>query len=348
MLDFFLTIGLYSSLLFFGAVVLTNVFASSPNPVSNDSNEDESNQLTNEPRMRRLLSLQEAMTVLKNEPQIAFITLTNNDYVHITLNCLRSLKGISGPQLKTYCIGTSAAKDVQLEGYPAIVLDTGALLSERQFFRKGLWGTLTQKKICIIHMNLLVNDFVCITDGDVVFCRDFWSYLIDNIGDSDLLIQNDTMEDTCTDNVCSGFMFIRKNAKTLKLFDPENTMHRINEIQFDDQVYMNEIKTQLDFKLLPLALFPNGKYYQNIICTKNCNTGNMGNMCNNATTDATDATDATDDIDTYDTYDTDDTDDTDETNSKHGGSAGPMMVHFNWTRDKVSAMKHSGLWTLSV
>ena len=320
MLDFFLTICLYSSVLFFGAVVLTNVFASTPNPVPNDN--DQYNE--DEPRMRRLLSLPEAMAVVKNAPEIAFITLTNNDYVHMTLNCLRSLKGISGPQLKTYCIGTSAAKDVQLEGYPAIVLDTGALLSERQFFRKGLWGTLTQKKICIIHMNLLVNDFVCITDGDVVFRREFWSYLIDNIGDSDLLIQNDTMEDTCTDNVCSGFMFIRKNAKTLKLFDPENTMHRVHEIQFDDQVYMNEIKTELDFKLLPLSLFPNGKYYQNIICTANGNTSNT-ECTGHAGTDGTDGTD-------------------EETDNGSGGSEGPMMVHFNWTRDKVSAMKHCGLW----
>jgi hypothetical protein len=86
-------------------------------------------------------------------------------------------------------------------------------------------------------------------------------YLLENIGDNDMLIQNDMMENNNTDVLCSGFMFIKSNPKTLLLFNPFNVEDKRNEVGWGDQLYINSIKDQLKYKLLPLELFPNGRYY---------------------------------------------------------------------------------------
>lgn len=300
MLDFFLTIGLYSSVVFVLAVVLTNIFegaheendtAAPPStPTSTPTTPSNPTPAPNPEHLQELLNKLE-IPVSNEKPSIAFITLTNNAYHHFTLNCLRSLKFLRGPQLHTYCIGNDCAKQIQCEGFPVTVIDTDEELSQRQIFRKGRWGELTNKKLHIIHRNLKENDYVCYTDSDIVFCKAFWDYLLYCIGNNDMLIQNDTMEDGFNGNLCSGFMFIKKNDRTMELFDPANTNNRINEIQFDDQAYINEIKHKLDFQLLPLDLFPNGKYFYN-----------------------------------------------------NSDKLDPMMIHFNWSKDKQQAMRNFGYW----
>ena len=65
------------------------------------------------------------------------------------------------------------------------------------------------------------KDYVLFTDGDIVYeNNNFVNYLLENIGDNDILIQNDThlWDDTAgkdSSYLCSGFMFIKSNAKTL-------------------------------------------------------------------------------------------------------------------------------------
>jgi hypothetical protein len=87
-------------------------------------------------------------------------------------------------------------------------------------------------------------------------------YLKKNIGSKDMLIQTEGMDDSnhCHD-VCSGFMFIQSNATTRRLFDPDNVEKYRNMVGWDDQVYINEIKRKLNYQKLPVALFPNGRYF---------------------------------------------------------------------------------------
>ena len=56
-------------------------------------------------------------------------------------------------------------------------------------------------------------------------------------------------------------MFIKSNEKTLSIFDPKSSEEFKDVLGWDDQVYINAVRDQLKIKTLPLAMFPNGRYY---------------------------------------------------------------------------------------
>jgi len=191
-----------------------------------------------------------------------FITLTNEGYLPYTFNCLKSLEKIGINDLKCYAIGKSAYGRVKRKKYAAELIN-----DERnttfQVFRTGNWADVTFYKFEIIYENLKKSDFVCFTDGDIVF-KDpaIFDYCRDMINEKDLLIQNDSMDEASDQNLCSGFMFIRSNENTLKYFNPEFVRNNSAIVEgWDDQVYINNNKDKLNFGLLPLPLFPNGNYY---------------------------------------------------------------------------------------
>lgn len=228
---------------------------------------------------------------------IALLTLTNDGYIDITMNCIKSLEKLRKPgfpKIIVYAIGEKARKAfsryLAYDSMCGILTSAEQALSERQTFRKGNWGSLTSLKFLMIHKYLHRYKFVCMTDGDIVFLSpEIFTTLESYIGDQDMLIMNDTMDDQCSDNLCSGFMFIRSNETTLRIFDPSNVEKRQKECGFDDQVYMNEVKDQIRYKMLPLNEFPNGRYFYN------------------------------------------------------NSDIEPMLVHFNWTRDKLQTMDIFGM-----
>ena len=192
---------------------------------------------------------------------ISFITLTNNGYIDYTLNCLQSLKNINmEKQLKVYCIGQEGYSILQNNNFLCELINNNENnTSTFQEFRQKNWSNVVYYKFEIIYNNLLNNEYVCITDGDIVYENNIvFDYLLSNINDNDMLIQTEGIE---SNNVCSGFMFIKSNEKTISLFNPENVEKYKNKVGWGDQVYVNEIKSKLKFKKLPLELFPNGKYY---------------------------------------------------------------------------------------
>ena len=188
-----------------------------------------------------------------------FITLTNNGYIDYTLNCLKSLDNIKcNVPLISYCIGNECFQKLSQAGYNCKLLEDNTN-SNFQTFRTGNWSNITFKKFQIIFENLQCNEYVCITDGDIVFENpDFYNYLLENIQDNDILCQQDG-----DDIICSGFMFIKSNTNTLNIFNPARMKEHENQLGWDDQVYMNDIKHLLKYKLLPLELFPNGSHYYN-------------------------------------------------------------------------------------
>lgn len=194
---------------------------------------------------------------------IKFITLTNNGYIDYTLNCLKSLELINfEKQLYCYSIGEECHKILQSKGYNSILLNTPNIEDTKfAIFRKGNWHNITKRKFEIIHKELLENKFVCITDGDIVFLeKNFMNYCLDYIEDNELVIQNDKSSDNNHENLCSGFMFIKSNQKTIDLFNPTSVAKDVKE-GWGDQNYVNNIKTKLKYKALPINLFPNGRYY---------------------------------------------------------------------------------------
>ena len=193
---------------------------------------------------------------------MAFITLTNSGYIDYTRNCLKSLERIgSTTPLHTYCIGKDGYKTLTDAGYPCTLIDEEQF-SGFQTFRKGCWSNIVHMKFKIIYENLLKYDTVCFTDGDIVFEHaDFYKYLTDNLGDKDMLVQSEALEDHVTNIACSGFMFIKSNPATLAFFDPKKTIMNANKAGWGDQVYVNANRHQLKHNLLPLKLYPNGRYY---------------------------------------------------------------------------------------
>lgn len=196
---------------------------------------------------------------------IAFITLTNDGYIEYTLNCLQSLlqqkyEENKIPELNCYCIGKKSYNALKTKTTSYLIDDDAN--SNFQIFRKGNWSDITFYKFHIIYENLQKYDYVCFTDGDIVYeSLKFIPYCLEKINDYELLIQNDTLQEQNNKSIrlCTGFMFIKSNENTKQIFNPANISKEL--VGWDDQIYINNIKNKLKFKLLPLDLFPNGGYY---------------------------------------------------------------------------------------
>jgi hypothetical protein len=119
---------------------------------------------------------------------ISFITLTNTGYIDYTLNCLKSLEkiGFNKEKLICYCIGQEGYNILLNKGYKTILFDN-EINSNFYTYKNTNWETITSKKFNIIYENLLINDYVLMTDGDIVFENTlFMDYLKDNIEDNEL------------------------------------------------------------------------------------------------------------------------------------------------------------------
>jgi hypothetical protein len=193
---------------------------------------------------------------------VIFITLTNSGYIDYTLNCIESLKRLGlNDLLHCYCIGTEGHNRLLSCNVKSILINDEEN-SAFQLFNQGRYSNVVYYKFKIISENLDKYKYVCITDGDITFeNKDLFKYLLENIKDNDMLIQNDCMNDADNRNLCSGFMFIKSNDKTRYIFSPDNMYMDFNKVGWGDQLYINEIKNKLVYKKLPLNLFPNGQFY---------------------------------------------------------------------------------------
>ena len=197
-----------------------------------------------------------------------FITLTNTGYIKYTLNCLKSLEinGIPSTLLHTYVIGKEGYEIIKQNGYECYLINDESN-SNFQTYKNDKWNDIMLVKLNIIYENLLKYKYICFTDRDIVFENNiFLQYLKDNIEPYDMLIQNDTQQDSDLSYLCAGFMYIKSSEKMIHLFHPETVNYFKNIItDWDDQIYINAIKDNFKYKTLPLDLFPNGYYYYNNI-----------------------------------------------------------------------------------
>lgn len=198
-------------------------------------------------------------TINIDHSNIAFITLTNNGYIDYTLNCIESMRRIHMKQMhKVYCIGKYGCEILKQNNILCELIDNETYTNFQEF-RKKDWSNITYYKFEIIYNNLLNHDFVCITDGDIVYENNtMFDYLLNNIGDNDMLCQS---EGIYNNDLCSGFMFVKSNELTISLFNPKNVEKYRNTVGWGDQIYVNLIKYNIKYKKLPLSLFPTGQYY---------------------------------------------------------------------------------------
>ena len=198
---------------------------------------------------------------------LAFITLTNNGYINYTLNCLKSLQKIKCKvPLHSFCVGQKGHKMLKNAGHSSqLVKNDNKDNSNFQTFENGGWANITYEKFDIIHKSLLKHKYVCFTDGDIVYeNKDVHKYLLNNIKKNDMLIQSEGKSNNeANAELCTGFIFIKSNERTIALFNPVNVAKHKNKYgsKWNDQFYVNEFKHTVKYTLLPLELFPNGRYY---------------------------------------------------------------------------------------
>lgn len=194
---------------------------------------------------------------------IEFITLTNTGYIPYTLNCLESLTRIGCDILPhCYCVGKDGYEILKKKEYESTLIDDEQHSNFKKF-KRGNWSSITLKKIDIIYENLLKHDFVCITDGDIVYEeKNFMKDLLERIGDNEMLIQSEGLEDGDVSEVCTGFILIKSTDNMKDIFNPTHIENYKGNIDWNDQSYINGKLDKIKYKKLPLELYPNGRYYK--------------------------------------------------------------------------------------
>lgn len=193
---------------------------------------------------------------------VAFITLTNDGYIDLTLNCYESLKRLGFENtLTSYVIGEKGYDLLKKKGLRCFLIDNMKSKHEKlNHYRRRGWGDLMFQKIRIVYEMLKTNKYVCITDGDIVFeNHNFMNYCIENIKDNDILFQSNKLDDT-EKVICGGFAFIKSNEKTLQMYNINNVSSKNIETE-QDFLKGRMKKFNIKKDCLPLELYPNGRYY---------------------------------------------------------------------------------------
>lgn len=202
------------------------------------------------------------------------ITLTNDGYLELTENLLLSMKKIGIEQiLKIYCIGEKCFKYLQ-EKFPnneIVKIDTqNNKLNDWIEYKAGqstdnegkkLWANITSYKMFVINEELLKGNDIIFTDGDIVFEKNPFTYILEQLDDKiELLVQNDEQMGQ-KENMCTGFFWLKSNPNTIKITDFKSITDNIDSFR-NDQQYMRCYANKMNHKYLPLDLFPNGKHYR--------------------------------------------------------------------------------------
>ena len=191
---------------------------------------------------------------------ISFLTFTNFGYLHFTQNLILSLEKINFPlTLKVYCIDQNSYDSLQKWNQNIILEMLNDETNQNQNivgWKENGWNTMVFSKLKCIYKELLQNEYVFFTDSDIVFEKDPLEYLLENIKDYDMLIQQNVEKSKYPLN--SGFMFIKSNDTIKDLFNTS----RLNLSRFTcDQDYINEQSCNFKFLGLSRDLFPVEYYY---------------------------------------------------------------------------------------
>lgn len=235
------------------------------NIINFDLNEINEFQLNDWFRISKLIKkkyilLEKDYEEIKERKDISFLTYTNFAYINYTKNLILSLKKCNFPlKLKIYCIDEKSY-NILYNFSNNIILEllndeTNSREYTVNYFKEG-WNYMMLSKIKCIHKELLNFKYVLYTDTDIVFDNNYLlKYLINNIYDHDLLVQNNGDKE-----FCAGFMFFQSNSKLINLFNIDNIC--LEDFQCD-QPYINSKKDILNYRVLPQELFPVGKFYYN-------------------------------------------------------------------------------------
>ena len=193
-------------------------------------------------------------------------TLTNHGYLMYTLNMLKSLRPFGlDKKILIIAIDQKAYLILKNMGYNTICI-------HQNLSSFSPWNSVGYDKICyykveLIYRILSLQQNILLIDGDIVFQYDPTSHIQEwNGSTDDTWIQNDGVSDDDVRNMCTGYMFVRSNKKTIGLYDCVSEVGQANYMKCamnnNDQTYFNEfVKPFCSMKALPLGLYPNGNIF---------------------------------------------------------------------------------------
>lgn len=193
-----------------------------------------------------------------------FITFTNKGYVEYTKNLILSNKyNKVNANIRVYAL------DLYSYDYFKDFHNDVVFYKKQDFENSYLsqsdknFGNLMIVKFELIYKELLERDNVVYVDGDIVFKKEFSSFLFNYGSDLDIIFQDDLRPSKPNlENVCAGFMYIKSNDKTRKFFKPTpKLVRKFNKYKTHDQTYINKNKKKFSYIKLPLDNFPNGAHY---------------------------------------------------------------------------------------
>ena len=203
---------------------------------------------------------------LLNDKNTILTTLTNHGYLLYTLNMLKSLKpyGLDN-KIIIVAIDLKSHTLIKKLGYNTICINQ----SFNNFYP---WNSPGYDKVCyykleLIYRMLSLGHNILLIDGDIVFqqnpLKDIEKWEQSN---EDVWIQNDGINDANTQNMCTGYMFVRSNEKMIALYDciSESGKEKYKKCAFNnnDQSYFNDyVKPECSMYALPLQLYPNGNIF---------------------------------------------------------------------------------------
>lgn len=212
---------------------------------------------------------------LLEDKKTVITTLTNYGYLLYTLNMLKSLKPFGlDKKVLVVCIDKKGSTVLRKLGYNVYCIDS---VEQKDLSKFSPWNTKGYDKICYLKLELLhsilsLNKNVLLIDGDIVFKKDlmddmrvWWKDML-----YDVWIQNDAQENNNTNNMCTGYLFIKSSERLIELYDcvSEKGKQKYLQCAFDnnDQTYFNNfVKPGCTFSALPLEQYPNGKmFYDNV------------------------------------------------------------------------------------
>jgi hypothetical protein len=216
------------------------------------------------------LTLENLEPCLLDDTKTVITTVTNYGYLLYTLNMLKSLKPFGlDKKVLVVCIDKKGSSILKRLGYNVFCID------DNELGKFSPWNTKGYDKICYLKLELIyrilsLNKNVLLIDGDIVFLKDplpditWWveeKYI-------DVHIQNDSLENHNTNNLCTGYMLIKSNEKMIDLYDcvSEAGQKKYMTCAFDnnDQSYFNKfVKPNCTFQALTLMKYPNGKAFYN-------------------------------------------------------------------------------------
>ena len=198
-------------------------------------------------------------------------TLTNYGYLLYTLNMLKSLKPFGlDKKVLVVCIDKKGSNILRKLGYNVYCIDS---VEQKDLSKFSPWNTKGYDKICYLKLELLhsilsLNKNILLIDGDVVFQKDPMEDMREWWKDTryDVWIQNDSTEDINTENMCTGYLFIKSSDRLIELYDcvSEAGKKKYLECAFDnnDQSYFNKfVKPFCKVQALTLRKYPNGNVF---------------------------------------------------------------------------------------